>query len=104
MLSHLVGAANRADIQRLQALEAERAALVQKLEDQAQAMLDAIQAKDAQITTLRDAVDQPRVPDVSTEIARLQDQVAESLLVGECQHPLCTCAPSKRAALDGGAD
>lgn len=77
MLSHLVGAANRADIQRLQTLEAERAALTQKLEDQAQAMLDAIQAKDAQITTLRAAVTRPRSPDVLPEIPRLQDQVAE---------------------------
>jgi hypothetical protein len=77
MLSHLVGAANRADIQRLQALEAERTVLTQKLEDQAQAMLDVIHAKDAQITTLRDALARPRETDVPNETAHLQTHVTE---------------------------
>ncbi|WP_159999551.1 DUF2325 domain-containing protein [Roseomonas sp. 18066] len=53
MLSHLVGAANRADIRRLAALEAERAALLDRLARQQSAMHQAVTARDATIEQLR---------------------------------------------------
>jgi hypothetical protein len=52
MLSHLVGAANRADIRRLADLEAENAALRAKLERQQDQIRDVAQARDARIADL----------------------------------------------------
>jgi hypothetical protein len=52
MLSHLVGAANRADIRRLSALEAENAALREKLVRQQDHLRDGITARDARIREL----------------------------------------------------
>jgi Uncharacterized protein conserved in bacteria (DUF2325) len=77
MLSHLVGAANRADIRRLQALEEERAVLTQKLDDQAQAMHDAIQARDRQINDLRTAIARPHEVEASDDTIRLRAQVTD---------------------------
>jgi len=56
MLSHLVGSANRADIQRLCVLEAEKAALEEKLQRQQQALHEAVVTRDAQIRELRQAL------------------------------------------------
>ncbi|MBV9757099.1 MAG: DUF2325 domain-containing protein [Alphaproteobacteria bacterium] len=52
MLSHLVGAANRADIRRLAALEAEKAALEAKVAKQQEQLRDAVSARDAKIREL----------------------------------------------------
>src|SRR5260370_13333356 len=52
MLSHLVGAANRADIRRLSGLEAENAALRDKLLRQQDHLRDGITARDARIREL----------------------------------------------------
>ena len=52
MLSHLVGAANRADIRRLAALEAERAALALQVEKQQTQLREGIVARDATIRRL----------------------------------------------------
>jgi hypothetical protein len=52
MLSHLVGAANRADIRRLAALEAEKAALEAKVARQQEQLRDALSARDAKIREL----------------------------------------------------
>ncbi len=52
MLSHLVGAANRADIRRLNLLEAENARLLAKTERQQAQLRDAIVARDEKIGTL----------------------------------------------------
>ena len=52
MLSHLVGAANRADIRRLTALEAENAELRAKAERQQAQILAAITTRDAKIAAL----------------------------------------------------
>src|SRR5215471_5696474 len=54
MLSHLVGAANRADIRRLSQLEAERAQLETKVARQQAQLRDAIVARDAMIRNLND--------------------------------------------------
>ena len=52
MLSHLVGAANRADIRRLTALEDENAALAAKVERQQARLQDAITSRDTTIRRL----------------------------------------------------
>lgn len=57
MLSHLVGAANRADIRRLRQLEAENAELQEKVERQQRQLRDAIVARDATIRELRGALE-----------------------------------------------
>jgi hypothetical protein len=58
MLSHLVGAANRADIRRLCELEADNADLRARVERQQVALRDAVVARDARIQELRDALTQ----------------------------------------------
>jgi hypothetical protein len=54
MLSHLVGAANRADIRRLRGLEAENAALQQKVGRQQGQLREAVVSRDATIASLSD--------------------------------------------------
>ncbi|HEY7493433.1 MAG TPA: DUF2325 domain-containing protein, partial [Candidatus Tectomicrobia bacterium] len=56
MLSHLVGAANRADIRRLAAMEAERAELTLKVEKQQAQLREAIVTRDATIQRLNDVL------------------------------------------------
>ena len=56
MLSHLVGAANRADIRRLCALEAENADLTLKVEKQQAQLREAIVTRDAMIRRLNDVL------------------------------------------------
>jgi hypothetical protein len=58
MLSHLVGAANRADIRRLRHLEADNAALQEKVERQQWQLRDAIVARDGRIRELSRALEQ----------------------------------------------
>jgi hypothetical protein len=54
MLSHLVGAANRADIRRLRDLEADNAALQEKVARQQKQLRDALVSRDATIANLND--------------------------------------------------
>ena len=56
MLSHLVGAANRADIRRLRELEAENAALSAKIERQQQQLRDGFTSRDATIRRLNELI------------------------------------------------
>ena len=58
MLSHLVGAANRADIRRLRDLESENSALQDKLARQQKHLRDAIVTRDATIANLNEALGQ----------------------------------------------
>jgi hypothetical protein len=58
MLSHVVGATNRADIRRLRQLEAENAALQTRLERQQIALRDAVVSRDTCIQELRQALAQ----------------------------------------------
>ena len=58
MLSHLVGAANRADIRRLCELEADNAELRARIDRQQLALRDAVVTRDARIQELRDALTQ----------------------------------------------
>jgi len=54
ILSHLVGAANRADIRRLRTLEAENAALQEKVARQQQQLRNVVVQRDATIANLQD--------------------------------------------------
>ena len=87
MLSHLVGAANRADIRRLAALEVERADLALKVEKQQTQLREAIVARDATIRRLngvlaekiaqeRSASPNPRPQEQTDEIMALRELVA----------------------------
>ncbi|MFM0505699.1 DUF2325 domain-containing protein [Paraburkholderia caffeinilytica] len=88
MLSHLVGAANRADIRRLVALEAENAGLKEKVEQQQRRLQEISMQRDATIAALNEQIAQltalaarqtPTDPtDLEAEIARLRDKLADS--------------------------
>lgn len=97
MLSHLVGSANRADIRRLCVLEAEKAALEEKLQRQQQALHEAVVARDAQIQELRQALTQKIVSGSSEGVA--QDSAALRDLVADLERRLSTHA-RRRAAMD----
>ncbi|MBV8705037.1 MAG: DUF2325 domain-containing protein [Acetobacteraceae bacterium] len=83
MLSHLVGAANRADIRRLTALEEENAALTAKVERQQSRLREAITSRDASIRRLgalaaQRAVEQARTAtDDEDALAGLRHLVAD---------------------------
>jgi len=79
MLSHLVGAANRADIRRLCELEEANGELTAKLDRQQNAFRDAVVSRDAMIAELRQALTQQVVvePAVSRDQAVMQDLVAD---------------------------
>jgi hypothetical protein len=80
MLSHLVGAANRADIRRLCELERRNAELEEKLRRQQEALHQAVVTRDASIQHLRDALRQRLREDPPTAddgAAALRDLVAD---------------------------
>jgi hypothetical protein len=88
MLSHLVGAANRADIRRLCQLEADNAELRARLDRQQVALRDAVVTRDARIQELRDALTQrisaePSVADDDSTVLRQLVIDLERRLVGE---------------------
>jgi hypothetical protein len=90
MLSHLVGAANRADIRRLCQLEADNAALQGRLDRQQAALRDAVVTRDACIRELRQALAQriaSEQPVVGDDSAMLRQLVAdlERRLAGEAR-------------------
>jgi hypothetical protein len=70
MLSHLVGAANRADIRRLCQLEADKAQLEAKLERQQVALREAVVTRDARIQELRQSLAQRISADSIADLAR----------------------------------
>ena len=85
MLSHLVGAANRADIRRLTTLETERAELALKVEKQQAQLREAIVTRDATIRRLNDVLAEmiaqersapsPHSPENTDEITALRELV-----------------------------
>ena len=88
MLSHLVGAANRADIRRLATLETERAELALKVEKQQAQLRDAIVTREATIRRLNDVLAEtiaherssyshPRPQEDTDEIMALRELVAD---------------------------
>jgi hypothetical protein len=88
MLSHLVGAANRADIRRLCQLEADNADLQARLDRQQAAFREAVVTRDASIQELRQALAQrlaaePSVPCDDSAILRQLVADLERRLAGE---------------------
>jgi len=81
MLSHLVGAANRADIRRLQQLEAQNSELTEKLERQQSQIFELTAARDAALRQVREdfspRIAVPAVPEdgEDREIAGLRRQL-----------------------------
>ncbi|MFL9983632.1 DUF2325 domain-containing protein [Paraburkholderia sediminicola] len=88
MLSHLVGAANRADIRRLVALEAENAGLKEKVErqqsrlqeisTQRDAAIAALNEQSAQLTALATRQTPTDPSDLESEVSKLRDKLADS--------------------------
>lgn len=75
MLSHMIGAANRADIRRLRQLEEENAALSARLEAQQRQLRDGFTERDARIRLLNDALSRalaraPALPENAGDDAR----------------------------------
>jgi hypothetical protein len=79
MLSHMVGAANRADIRRLRQLEKENATLAARLERQQVQLRDGFRERDAAIRHLTDVLSQ-RMADVAT-----REQAADRPVDGAVQ-------------------
>jgi hypothetical protein len=85
MLSHLVGAANRADIRRLHQLEGEKRALEEKLARQQTHLREGIVARDAKIRDLSSMLAarieqsdrQPSPGEIAADIATLRELVAD---------------------------
>jgi len=95
MLSHLVGAANRADIRRLRELESENAALQEKVERQQRQLRDAVVTRDATIAGLNEMlgkaiVSTRLVPIANTEHADGIEQQATAQLITELRHRLAS--------------
>ena len=84
MLSHLVGAANRADIRRLVALEEENAALKEKIERQQSRLQELGMQRDALIAALNERIAQASRPvtvdtaALEAETQRLRDKLADA--------------------------
>jgi hypothetical protein len=97
MLSHLVGAANRADIRRLRDLEAELAVLRESLDRQQNRLRDAIVNRDATIRDLRAAL----ATRVASEPAPADDATERALraLVGDLEGRLAA-ETARRHATD----
>jgi len=80
MLSHLVGAANRADIRRLSELEQGRTELEALLARQQAQLRDAVVTRDAQIRELRDALAERIVADQPTAAPMVADETLRRLV------------------------
>jgi hypothetical protein len=77
MLSHLVGAANRADIRRLRQLEDENAKLEAKVGRQQQQLRDAVVSRDATIQELRCALEERIIGDRNSAAQHSSEQAPE---------------------------
>jgi Uncharacterized protein conserved in bacteria (DUF2325) len=87
MLSHMIGAANRADIRRLCRLEEENAALSARVEAQQRQLRDGFTERDGKIRLLNEALSRalaraPALPENASDDARA---AAEAILDLECR-------------------
>ena len=105
MLSHLVGAANRADIKRLTALEEENGALRAKVERQQQRLQEAVTSRDATIRRLSNlAASRIKAAAVGSDddaLAGLRHVVAD--LQGRLDRDADRCDRSERRAAEAFA-
>jgi Uncharacterized protein conserved in bacteria (DUF2325) len=100
MLSHLVGAANRADIRRLRELESENAALQEKVARQQSRLRDAVVKRDTTIASLHEMLGKAiasaqhvpkRIPECSNEL----EQQTTAQLIGELRRRLAAEVASR---------
>jgi hypothetical protein len=102
MLSHLVGAANRADIHRLRDLEAENAALHDKVARQQRQLRDAVVARDATIANLRDTLGSAiasRPPgSAAPDAVGEEERAATAHLVADLRQRLASAAAGRARA------
>jgi hypothetical protein len=82
MLSHLVGAANRADIHQLRELEADNTALQDKLARQQKHLRDAVVSRNPTIASLRDALGKAIAsrPDAPTHSGHRDDSATAGVI------------------------
>ncbi|HKU97284.1 MAG TPA: DUF2325 domain-containing protein [Vineibacter sp.] len=101
MLSHLVGAANRADIRRLSVLEAENGELREKLYRQQEQLREGLTSRDAKIRDLSDLLARRITEDVACrgESGSDTEQATLSKLVGDLDRRL-TSEKNRRALLE----
>jgi len=100
MLSHLVGAANRADIRRLCQLEADKVQLEARLERQQRALHTAVVTRDAQIHELRQALAQRVAAEpISDASGVTEESAALRQLVSERERRLAS-ETRRRATLE----
>jgi hypothetical protein len=102
MLSHLVGAANRADIRRLRQLEAEKTELDAKVARQQQQLRDAIVSRDATIRELHRMLEERLPRDGESGVGCLPDSDGEvwKTLAGDLKRRLDT-AQTQRERIEG---
>jgi hypothetical protein len=99
MLSHLVGAANRADIRRLCQLEADKADLEARLERQQLALHEAVVTRDARIRDLHQALAQRIAADpATTPSCTGEDSALLRQLVSDLERRLASEARRRTAA------
>jgi hypothetical protein len=100
MLSHLIGSANRADIQRLRRLEEENAALAQKIERQQHQLHEGFVARDTKIRELTDlAARDIRAPVAASAEASIHDEAQRQLINDLGQRLEQECLRRTRAEL-----
>lgn len=97
MLSHLVGAANRADIRRLRELEEEKAALEERLARQQTAFHDAVVHRDADIQGLRQALSR-RIAAEPAAVPHAEEFDTLHRLVGDLERRLSAETKRRRTA------
>jgi hypothetical protein len=95
MLSHLVGAANRADIRRLRQLETEKAELEAKVARQQQQLRDAIVERDATIRVLTRTLEEHLMRDRGAESPSDSDSATWAILAADLKRRL-TASESRR--------
>jgi hypothetical protein len=95
MLSHLVGAANRADIRRLRALEAENAALKEKVARQQRQLRDAVILRDATIANLHDMLGKAIACKSAGASLRIAEGDMAAQLIAELRRRLASAAVNR---------
>jgi hypothetical protein len=88
MLSHMIGAANRADIRRLRQLEEENAALTGKLEAQQRQLRDGFIERDGRIRLLNEALSRALAQAPASAEHAGEDAVAARHALADCERRL----------------
>jgi hypothetical protein len=88
MLSHLVGAANRADIRRLRELEAENAVLQEKVSRQQMQLRDAVVKREATIADLKEALGRAIAVNVPRDTAADVGDATTSAIIADLRERL----------------